>query len=208
MLILDHPIDHILMFRLLQVMEAASIHLEPRQHGLADRTNLPWSHSTDLRLTSSPYQEWRCSYASHSPSSSSASHKPTWRVIHKLEFGAKPERRNRKEWICGLGCKNKDKQVITFKDAQATEKHIMREHPDPIYNKFVCLKDGCGKEKVSPQQILDHLGQKKEKKGHNITAKIDKDENLRAVKKSTGEKFRYVGKKLENRPKDALGSLV
>ena len=128
------------------------------------------------------------SYMSHTPSD-----KPTWRAIHKLEFGAKPEKRNRREWICGLECK-KNKEVVTFKDAQAAEKHIMREHPDPVYNKFVCLKDGCGKEKVSPQQILDHLGQRKEKRGHNITVKIDKDENLRAVKKSTGEKFRYADK--------------
>ena len=126
------------------------------------------------------------SYMSHTPSD-----KPTWRAIHKLEFGAKPEKRNRREWICGLECK-KNKEVVTFKDAQAAEKHIMREHPDPVYNKFVCLKDGCGKEKVSPQQILDHLGQKIEKRGHNITAKIDKDENLRAVKKRTGKKFRYA----------------
>ena len=135
------------------------------------------------------------SYISHTPSlsSSSTSDKPTWRAIHKLEFGAKPEKRNRREWICGLECK-KNKEVVTFKDAQAAEKHIMREHPDPIYNKFVCLKDGCGKEKVSPQQILDHLGQRKEKRGHNITVKIEKDENLRAVKKSTGEKFRYAEK--------------
>jgi hypothetical protein len=109
-----------------------------------------------------------------------------------LEFGAKPEKRNRKEWICSLECKTKNNEVITFKDAQATEKHIMREHPDPMYNKFVCLKDGCTKEKVSPQQILDHMGQKEEKGGHRITTKIEKDENLRAVKSSTGEKFRVL----------------
>jgi len=115
---------------------------------------------------------------------------PAWRAIYKLEFGAKPEKRNRKEWICSLECKKKN-QVITFKDAQATEKHIMREHPDPMYNKFVCLKDGCKKEKASPQQILDHLGQKEEKGGHRITTKIEKDENLRAVK-STGEKYRVL----------------
>jgi len=70
--------------------------------------------------------------------------------------------------VCSLECKKKDKEVITFKDAQAAEKHIMREHPDWIYNKFVCLKDGCKKETVSPKQILDHLGQKEEKGGHCI----------------------------------------
>ena len=118
--------------------------------------------------------------------------KPTWRAIHKLEFGAKPMKRNRKEWICSLECKNKNKEALVFKDAQAAEKHIMREHPDLIYDKFVCLKDGCEKEKVSPQQILDHMGQKGEKKGHNLTSKHEKDENLRAVKKSTGERFRSV----------------
>jgi len=116
---------------------------------------------------------------------------PAWRAIYKLEFGAKPEKRNRKEWICSLECKKKNNEVVTFKDAQATEKHIMREHPDPMYNKFVCLKDGCKKEKASPQQILDHLGQKEEKGGHRITTKIEKDENLRAVK-STGEKYRVL----------------
>ena len=101
-------------------------------------------------------------------------------------------KRNRKEWICSLECKNKNKEVLVFKDAQAAEKHIMREHPDLIYDKFVCLKDGCEREKVSPQQILDHMGQKEEKKGHNITSKHEKDQNLRAVKKSTGERFRSV----------------
>ena len=68
----------------------------------------------------------------------------------------------------------------------------MREHPDPMYNKFVCLKDGCQKEKVSPQQILDHLGQKEEKGGHRVTSKMEKDENLRAVKSTTEERFRFV----------------
>ena len=84
-----------------------------------------------------------------------------------------------------------EQRIVTFKDAQAAEKHIMREHPDPGYNKFVCLRDGCGKEKVSPQQILDHMGQKEEKGGHSINTKIEKDENLRAVRSSTGEKFRF-----------------
>merc|ERR1719458_1595461 len=65
----------------------------------------------------------------------------------------------------------------------------MREHPDPMYNKFVCLKDGCGRDMMSPQQILDHLGQKEEKGGHRINTKIEKDENIRAVKSSTGGKF-------------------
>jgi len=100
-----------------------------------------------------------------------------------------------KDWICSLECKKKNKEVITFKDAQAAEKHIMREHPDPLYNKFVCLKDGCRKETVSPQQILDHLGQKEEKGGHRITTKTEKDENLRAVKNSTGEQFRVLRNK-------------
>jgi len=154
---------------------------------LADGTNHP--NSTHLSSTPSPNQESQSSSSSHSPSSASPS--PTWRAIYKLEFGAKPERRNRKEWVCSLECKKKN-QVISFKDAQATEKHIMREHPDPMYNKFVCLKDGCRKEKVSPQQILDHMGQKRDKGGHLITTKIEKDENLRAVKTNTGEKFRVL----------------
>ena len=158
---------------------------------LADGTNHP--NSTHLSSTPSPNQESQSSSSSHSPSPSSASPSPTWRAIYKLEFGAKPERRNRKEWVCSLECKKKN-QLISFKDAQATEKHIMREHPDPMYNKFVCLKDGCRKEKVSPQQILDHMGQKRDKGGHLITTKIEKDENLRAVKTNTGEKFRSVTK--------------
>ena len=113
--------------------------------------------------------------------------KPTWKGIYKLEFGAKPKKINMREWVCGLGCKKKT-QVITFNDAQATEKHIMREHPDPMYNKFVCLKDGCGKEKVSPQQILDHLGQKEENGGHSIKIKMEKDQNIRAIQKESGER--------------------
>jgi len=148
--------------------------------------------STSSHQKSQSSDQSQSSSTSHSPSPSSASPNPTWRAIHKLEFGAKPERRTRKDWICSLECKKKDKEVITFKDAQAAEKHIMREHPDPLYNKFVCLKDGCRKETVSPQQILDHLGQKEEKGGHRITTKTEKDENLRAVKKSTGEQFRVL----------------
>ena len=167
----------------------------PGSSGLADIANHP--NSTHLSSTLSQNQESQSSdesqssSTSHSPSPSSAPHNPKWRAIYKLEFGARPEKRNRKEWICSLECKKKDKEVITFKDAQAAEKHIMREHPDPIYNKFVCLKDGCRKETVSPQQILDHLGQKEEKGGHRITTKTEKDENLRAVKNSTGEQFRF-----------------
>merc|ERR1719500_548159 len=45
---------------------------------------------------------------------------------------------------------------------------------------------------MSPQQILDHLGQKEEKGGHRINTKIEKDENIRAVKSSTGGKFRVL----------------
>merc|ERR1719264_190098 len=92
----------------------------------------------------------------------------------------------------GFAVQEEEQRIVTFKDAQAAEKHIMREHPDPGYNKFVCLRDGCGKEKVSPQQILDHMGQKEEKGGHSINTKIEKDENLRAVKSSTGGKFRVL----------------
>ena len=49
----------------------------------------------------------------------------------------------KRDWICSLVCKKKNNEVAAFKDAQAAEKHIMREHPDPMYDKFVCLKDGC-----------------------------------------------------------------
>ena len=122
---------------------------------------------------------------------SQTSQGPTFKAIYKLQFGARPEKRNRKEWICSLECK-KNNNIITFKDAQATEKHIMREHPDPEYDKFVCLKEGCSKEKVSPQQILDHISQKPDHGGHSITLKSEKDEHLRAVRKSTGEQFRYL----------------
>ena len=166
----------------------------PGSSGLAAGTKHP--KSTHLRSTPSQNQESQSSdesqssSTSHSPSPPSASPNPTWISNYKLEFGARPEKRNRKEWICSLECKKKN-QLITFKDAQATEKHIMREHPDPMYNKFVCLKDGCRKETVSPQQILDHMAQREEKGGHRVTAKIEKDENLRAVKSSTGGKFRF-----------------
>ena len=142
------------------------------------------------RRSSQSSKEFQQSRACTALSPVPSAGKPTWKGIHKLEFGANPKKVNTGEWICSLACKKKN-QVITFKDAQAVEKHIMREHPDPGYNKFVCLRDGCGKEKVSPQQVLDHMGQKEEKGGHSINTKIEKDENLRAVKSSTGGKFRF-----------------
>ena len=80
---------------------------------------------------------------SHPRCPSAASPKLIWRSNYKLEFSAIPKKRNMRDWICSLECKKKNNEVATFKDAQAAEKHIMREHPDPMYDKFVCLKDGC-----------------------------------------------------------------
>ena len=63
------------------------------------------------------------------------------------------------------------------------------KHPDPTFSNFVCLI--CGWKNVSPQQILDHLGQKKEKKGHEIKDKITKDGNIRAIETETGARYRF-----------------
>lgn len=167
----------------------------PGPSGLLDRSNqLNSTASQDQESRSS--DESQSSNTSHSPSPASASPKQTWRSNYKLEFGARPERRRRKEWICSLECKRKNNEVATFKDAQAAEKHVMREHPDPKFNKFVCLKDNCGREKASPQQILDHLGQKEEKGGHRVTVSLEKDENLRAVKTGTGKNSGFFGTRI------------
>lgn len=75
-----------------------------------------------------------------------------------------------------------------FNDAQATEKHILREHPDQTYNQFICLI--CDKVKASPQQILDHLGQSVEKGGHCIKNRVEKEDHIRAVHRETQEQLR------------------
>ena len=110
-------------------------------------------------------------------------------AFHKLEFKASPKRKNKKEWVCSLLCKNERNEVQTFTTSQNTEKHIMRKHPDPEFRNFVCLI--CGWKNVSPQQILDHLAQKKEKKGHEIKDKITKDSNIRAIETDTGTRYRF-----------------
>ena len=69
------------------------------------------------------------------------------------------------------------------------EKHILREHPDPVYNRFVCTL--CPKSMPSPQQILDHLGQAVSG-GHAIKNQKFKKECVRAVHTETKEQYRYV----------------
>ena len=128
---------------------------------------------------------------------SNKSEKYVWHVFHKLEFKAicipsrwiYPKQRYEKKWMCSLLCKNERNEVQTFASAQNAEKHIMRKHPDPEFNNFVCLI--CEKKNVSPQQILDHLAQKKEKKGHGIKSKVIKDNSIRAVKTGTGTRYRF-----------------
>ena len=121
------------------------------------------------------------------------SEKHVWDAFHKLEFKAHPKRRYKNEWVCSLLCKNEKDEVQTFSSAQNTEKHVMRKHPDPGFNNFVCLI--CEKKNVSPQQILDHLAQKKEKKGHGIKDKVTKDNNIRAIDRDTGARYRFFSQK-------------
>merc|ERR1711981_830382 len=91
---------------------------------------------------------------------------------HKLEFGAFPEHLRRKEYRCSKGCPK------VYKDAQAVEKHILREHPDPAYRSFVCM--WCNKTKPSPQQILDHVAQAVTSGGHAVTNQRMKNDSVRA----------------------------
>ena len=125
---------------------------------------------------------------------SNKSDEHVWKAFQKLEFKASPkERKYEKEWVCSLLCKNERNEVQTFASAQNAEKHIMRKHPDPEFNNFVCLI--CEKKNVSPQQILDHLAQKKEKKGHGIKDKVTKDNNIRVIDRDTGARYRFFSQK-------------
>eukprot|EP00092_Neocalanus_flemingeri_P034284 GFUD01037283.1.p1 GENE.GFUD01037283.1~~GFUD01037283.1.p1 ORF type:complete len:351 (+),score=88.04 GFUD01037283.1:82-1134(+) len=138
-------------------------------------------------------QDMSSDSSSQSATSSNGSH---WRAIYRLQFGAEPvninpsEKKKSKVWTCSKQCKkkNQDQHQHFFRDSQALEKHIMRSHPDPTYNKFVCI--WCDKTTSSPQQILDHLGQGVKSGGHAIMKKIKKNEMIRAVHKDTGKKFR------------------
>lgn len=96
---------------------------------------------------------------------------------------------SRKEWMCSLDCKKKNKDTI-FKDSQAVEKHILRNHPDPIYNEFVCLFACCKRARKSPQQILDHLGQSEKYDGHELKDQHLKYESIRAVHIKSKERHR------------------
>ena len=140
-------------------------------------------------------------YSSSSSSTSSGAASPEtqigWKSEYKLGFGANPEKITKNEWRCSLNCRKEGKDGIPmFKDRQAVEKHILRKHPDQNFNEFVCLK--CPKRMVSPQQILDHLGQSVEKGGHSIKKtgqrgkkiKMEKDNNMRAVHMFTGKQYR------------------
>lgn len=125
---------------------------------------------------------------SSSPLSTSLSSGSTW---YKLQLGAKPVKISRKEWMCSQGCKKK-KDIALFKDSQAAEKHILRNHPDPTYNEFVCLFAWCKMARTSPQQILDHLGQAEKNDGHELKDQYVKYESIRAVHSETKEKFRVL----------------
>lgn len=125
---------------------------------------------------------------SSSPLSTSSSSGSTW---YKLQLGAKPVKISRTEWMCSQGCKKK-KEIALFKDCQAVEKHILRKHPDPTYNEFVCLFAWCKMARTSPQQILDHLGQAEKNDGHELKDQYVKYESTRAVHTETKEKFRVL----------------
>lgn len=105
----------------------------------------------------------------------------------RLQLSAKPLKVESNKWLCSQDCRPK-KQSSHFVDSQAVEKHILRYHPDPIYNAFVCLV--CEKVKTSPQQILDHLGQLVKNGGHAIKGQTEKNEFIRAVHKDTQNQFR------------------
>jgi hypothetical protein len=108
-------------------------------------------------------------------------------ATHKLLLGASPLKIRRSEWKCSQECKNK-KKLSHFRDSQAVEKHILRHHPDPVYNQFVCIV--CDKKNTSPQQILDHIGQTVNVGGHAVRGQTLKNEYLRAINKDTNNLFR------------------
>lgn len=130
------------------------------------------------------------------PSSTTPSNGSTWSAIHRLELGATPKKVKRNEWMCSKECKKKN-QTVLYKDSQAVEKHILRNHPDPIYNEFVCLFAWCKMKKTSPQQILDHLSQAEKSGGHEVKNQFVKYESIRAVHKDTKDKFRVRRDKKE-----------
>ena len=170
---------------------------------------------------------------------------PDWcKPIHKLQFGAQPEKVPEAEWQCSLKCKEKGKlftcndsafvevhikdahknsgrpvsvtkwmcslqckktgleDVLMFQDSQAAEKHILREHPDPMYKEFVCTKclEKERRKKVSPQQILDHQSHTIQKGGHYVKNTVDRrrsgmksktieDNCVRALHKDTRKEY-------------------
>ena len=55
---------------------------------------------------------------------------PDWcKPIHKLQFGAQPEKVPDAEWQCSLQCKEKGK-LVTFSDSASVEGHIKDAHQD------------------------------------------------------------------------------
>ena len=116
-----------------------------------------------------------------------ASNNPNFQATHRLVLGAKPWKVRKHEWKCSQDCQNK-KNVAQFADSQAVEKHILRNHPDPVFNEFVCIV--CEKKKTSPQQILDHIGQSVKVGGHAIRGQAVQNKYLRAIKNDTKDIFR------------------
>jgi hypothetical protein len=118
---------------------------------------------------------------------SSTTNKPKFYATHRLLLGASPLKVRKCEWKCSQECKNK-KKLANFRDSQAVEKHILRHHPDPVYNQFVCMI--CDMKKTSPQQILDHIGQSVNVGGHAVRGQALKNEYLKGINKDTNNLFR------------------
>jgi len=130
-------------------------------------------------------------YSSPSPGLSVTT---TWIAKYRLQLGAKPVHLKNYHWKCSNDCKKKQ-EIVTFKDRQGTEKHVLRDHPDPLYCEFLCLK--CRKVKCSPQQILDHLGQPEKNGGHGIKGQTEKNYYIRAVHTETKQQSRIFRDKKE-----------
>merc|ERR1711915_961879 len=128
---------------------------------------------------------------SSAPSSPRSSSDYIW---HKLELGAKPIKTDRGQWKCSKECQ-KGNQIILYKDSQAVQKHILRVHPDPNFNQFVCTYPYCKVKKTSPQQVLDHIGQSERYNGHEFTGVFVKYAYLGCIHGESTEKFRVKREK-------------
>ena len=121
------------------------------------------------------------------PAEAVTSNNPNFKAIQRLMLGAMSWKVRKYECKCSQDSKNK-KNVPQFADSQAVEKQILRNHPDPVFNDFVCIV--CEKKKSSTQQILDHIGQSVKVGGHAIRGQAVQNKYLRAIKNDTKDIFR------------------